>query len=125
MAQTTTTTSGPSNIDVGNTLARINNLRAIIATGNSITASAITELASIYNAIVNHNHTVYDYGFIAYGNLGYTTWGSTNTSSIIKNASYASGVGQSSKVTAADHNSLASLVNSILWHTHTIDDTIG
>lgn len=69
MATTERITGGINNIDLGYAQTLINNLRNRINTTRVVAAQDVQDLIWLYNSLVNHTHSYYDYEFSKYGNI--------------------------------------------------------
>lgn len=121
MTTVATTTSNVSAVDVAGMQTKINNIRSRIAANRAVRAQDIIDLAWVYNTWIQHNHSVYDYSWIAYGNTSpYPTSGLTIISQAVAGATYYTNIPSAGvSITAADIARLIGLVNNIRSHFHT------
>lgn len=125
MAQVLTTTSDASMSPNATTLAAsIATLRTRFVSGQPIAAADVTSIISIWNTWVNHDHTVADQLYLAFGALpAYPTTTETRVSAVVKGQTTSSTtytVGQN--INASHQQFVAGIVNNIRSHTHDIVD---
>lgn len=136
MPTITRTTSGMIGPSTGEIQSRVDALRSRFASGNTILASDVNELNSIYIYFNDHYHQTADYAFEAYGNTAPTgTFYDTNpedTGRMIDARGYRGsvddggpgGVSAGDTVTAAYHAGLKAMFEGANGHYHDIDDRV-
>jgi len=133
IARTTSGMIAPSTTDIQ---SRVDSLRSRFTAGNTILASDINELNSMYIYFNDHYHQTDDYAFEAYGNTAPTgTFYETspeNTGTMIdargfrgnQNDGGPGGVSAGDTVTAAYHEALRVMFEGANGHYHDIDDRV-
>jgi hypothetical protein len=115
----------PDSISYNGNTTTISNLRTAIASGKTVTASAINELISMIGSWDNHTHTYTDrYQQATFGNNGdRTTYEENKTSAQHDQAgTNPSAVAAGDLITAAKHNQMKDVVNKLRSHKHSIND---
>lgn len=131
MAQLVTSTSDVSNFDPNWARATLNAVRARLVNSKTIRAQDVRDILNVYNAWARHNHGVYDYYYIQYGNIPpYGTQGAYVGTGFPVLGDQVSGVPQAPTPSVAAGNNiilndiryLMALINAIRSHSHRISD---
>ena len=140
MPTITRTTSGMIDPSADSIQSRVNNLRARFTAGNTIQASDVNELNSMYIYFNDHYHQTDDYAFEAYGNTAPTgTFYDTNpenTSRMYAANGYQGWDGNQANyyevyspetgqvITAEKHEAIRNFFINANGHYHSIDDRV-
>lgn len=131
MAQLVTSTSDVSNFDPNWARATLNAVRTRLVNSKTIRAQDIRDIINVYNAWVQHNHIVYDYYYIQYGNIPpYGTQGAVvaTATPVFNDLVYRDLLAPTPSVAAGnsiilnDIRKLMALINAICSHSHRITD---
>ncbi len=124
MAQIASGTSGIANLDVNALQTLINNVRARLVADKTIRAQDMKDIVNTYNALIQHNHTVVDTYYVAFGNKAPRASYSENRISEIPGfqAFDGSGIISGGAIVTNAIRDLASLINLFKTHGHSIID---
>jgi hypothetical protein len=124
MATTERTANSITFTSSGSQAAEIASLRTAITAGNTIFANDLNRVATLINNMNGHYHTYDDaYSLKTYGNTGSSSPLETkNTSAPDAITSAPTDTASNTTITATRHNALATSVNELRAHYHTIDD---
>ena len=120
------TTSGMTDPSTGTIQSSIDSLRSSFTAGDSIQASHLNSLLSIWRSFNDHYHTTADYAFEAYGNTAPTgTFYDTNPESTSRmGGTEPADVSAGDVITAAKHEEVRGAILQANGHVHTIDDRV-
>jgi hypothetical protein len=125
MATVERTAKSISWTNLGNLGTDIANLRAVIASGQTINASNINSLSTLMNWAMGHYHTYDDaYQLATYGNTGDRNnyYRDTSTGSPANRPGDLGGVSAGSDITASHHNEMRNRAEFLRFHYHQVDD---
>lgn len=131
MAQLVTSTSDVNNFDPNWARATLNAVRTRLVNSKTIRAQDIRDIINVYNAWAQHNHTVYDYYYIQYGNIPpHGTQGAVVGTATPVFSDLVSGVplaptpsvAAGNRIILNDIRNLMALINAIRSHSHRIND---
>lgn len=103
----------------------IANLRAVIAAGQTVTASHINSLSTLINTAMGHYHTYDDaYQLATFGNNGDRNnyYVDKNTGAPFSKPSDLGNVSAGTDITASHHNTMRNAADFLRSHYHQIDD---
>lgn len=136
MPTITRTTSGMIGPSTAEIQSRVDNLRSRFSSGNTILASDLNELNSMYVYFNDHYHSTSDYAFEAYGNTApvgtYYAADPRYTGGMIDARGYQGnqndggpgGVNAGDVITAAYHEGLRVMYLGANGHYHQVDDVV-
>ena len=125
MAQTEKNFESLTFTDSGSLATEIATLRTNIQAGNNIVATDLNRIGTLINNLNGHYHTVQDaYQLATFGNNGDrgNYFETKNTSAPDAITSAPTDTASNTTITDTRHNALATSVNELRAHYHTIDD---